>query len=116
VLASLVIGGMLLLATVAASGWAAAVLPADARIPLHYGSVEHYYPASKRAGLLIWPAGGAVLYGVLGGIARSSMAAGWVPGFRDVLVPAVMVVVLAFQAGALILARRPDGRTAAASR
>ena len=44
------------------------------------------------------------------------MAAGWVPGFRDVLVPAVMVVVLAFQAGALILARRPDGRTAAAGR
>jgi len=116
VLASLVIGGMLLLASVAASGWGAAVLPADARIPVHYGSAEHFYPASKRAGLLIWPAVGAVLYGVLGGIARSGMAAGWVPGFRDVLVPAVMVVVLAFQAGALILARRPPGRAPAAGR
>jgi hypothetical protein len=106
VVASLLIGGVLLLAMVAASGCAAAILPADARIAIHGGSVEHCYLASKRAGLVIWPALGALCYGVLGGIAGSSLAAGWVPGVRDVLVPAVMCVVLAFQAGALILARR----------
>jgi len=108
VLASLIIGGMLLLAIVAASGWGAVVLPADARIAVHYGSENHQYLVSKRAGLLIWPA--------LGGIVASSLAAGWVPGVRDVLVPAVLVVVLAFQAGALITARRlfvtPSGRGA----
>lgn len=105
-LASLIIGGVLLLAIVAASGWGAVVLPAGARIAVHYGSENHQFLVSKRAGLLIWPVLGVLLYGALGGIARSGLAAGWVPGFRDVLVPAVMVVVLAFQAGALITARR----------
>ena len=106
VLASLIIGGVLLLAIVAASGWGAVVLPADARIAVHYGSENHQYLVSKRAGLLIWPALGVILYGALGGIVASSLAAGWVPGVRDVLVPAVLVVLLAFQVGALITARR----------
>ena len=39
-------------------------------------------------------------------IIASRLAAGWVPGVRDVLVPAVLVVLLAFQVGALITARR----------
>jgi hypothetical protein len=46
------------------------------------------------------------LLGVLGGIMWSSLAADWVPGVRDVLTPAVMGVALAFQIGALALARR----------
>jgi hypothetical protein len=104
--ASLVIGGVLLVAMVAASGRAAVVLPADALIAIHCGSVEHCYLASKRAGLVIWPVLGAIWFGVLGGIAGSGLAAGWVPGVRDVLVPAVMCVALGFQVGALILARR----------
>jgi hypothetical protein len=37
------------------------------------------------------------------------LAAGWVPGVRDVLMPAVMVVLLGFQAGALVLARQDQG-------
>ncbi len=105
-LASWLIGGVLLLAMVAASGRAAVVLPADARIAIHCGSVEHCYLASKWAGLVIWPALGTFCYGVLGGIAGSGLAADWVPGVRDVLVPAVMCVLLAFQAGALVMARR----------
>jgi len=110
VAASLIVGGVLLLAMVVASGRAAVTLPAEARIPVHAGSVEHRYLASKRAGLVIWPAIGAVLLGVLGGITWSSLAADWVPGVRDVLTPAVMVVALAFQIGALALARRgPSG-------
>jgi hypothetical protein len=109
VVAALLIGGVLLLAMVAASGHAAVVLPADARIAIHCGSAEYRYLASKRAGLVIWPALGALCFGVLGGITGSSLAAGWVPGVRAVLVPAVMCVVLAFQAGALIMARRSSG-------
>jgi hypothetical protein len=114
-MASLAVGGVLLLAMIAASGRGAVTLPADARIPVHCGSAEHCFLVSKRAGLLIWPAVGAVLFGVLGGIARSSLAAGWVPGVRDVLVPAVLCVVLGFQVGALVLAGRgPAGGEPAA--
>ena len=108
--ASLIVGGVLLLAMILASGRAAVTLPAQARIPVHVGSVEHRYLASKRAGLVIWPAAGAALFGVVGGIMGSSLAADWVPGVRDVLTPAVMCVALAFQIGALALARRPGAR------
>jgi hypothetical protein len=80
VLASLIIGGALLMAIVAASGWGAVVLPANARIAVHYGSENHQYLVSKRAGLLIWPALGVIMYGALGGIVASSLAAGWVRG------------------------------------
>jgi len=106
VIASLAVGGVFLLAMIAASVRAALVLPADARIALHYGSVEHCYLVPKRAGLVIWPAAGAVAFGVLGGIAASSLAADWVPGVRDVLVPAALCVLLGFQAGALVMAKR----------
>ena len=89
---------------IAASGYAAIILPGDARIPLHVGSHEHVFLVSKRAGLFVWPAAGALLYGVLGGVSASSLASGWVPGVRDVLMPAAMCVVLGFQVGALVLA------------
>jgi hypothetical protein len=104
--ASLVIGGVLVLAMIVASGRAAVTLAADARIPIHCGSPDHCYLASKRAGLVIWPAVGLVLYGTIGGVAGSSLASNWAPGVREVLTPAVLCVVLGFQAGALVLARR----------
>jgi hypothetical protein len=50
--ASLVVGGMLVLAMVAASGWAAITLAADARVPIHFGSPERCLLVSKRAGLI----------------------------------------------------------------
>jgi hypothetical protein len=106
VLASLLVGGVFLLAMIVASVQAAVTLPAGARIAIHCGFVEHCYLAPKRAGLVAWPALGAVTFGVLGGIAASRLAADWVPGVRDVLVPAVMGVLLAFEAGALVLAQR----------
>lgn len=106
VVASWIAGGVLLLAMVAASARSAVRLPADARIPVHYGSPERCYLASKRAGLLIWPAIGAVLFGALVGVAGSGLASDWVPGLRATLAPAALVVALGFQAGALVLARR----------
>ena len=66
-MASLNVGGVLLLAMIVASGWAAVTLPVEARIPVHVGSVEHRVLASKRAGLVIWLAVGAVLFGVVAG-------------------------------------------------
>ena len=101
--AALAVGGVLWAVMIAASAYAAVILPASARIPLHFGSHEHALLVSKRAGLVIWPAAGALLYGVLGGVSASSLASDWVPGVRDVLTPAAMCVVLAFQVGALVL-------------
>jgi hypothetical protein len=112
VVASLVIGGVLLLAMIAASGWAAVTLAPDARVPIHFGSAEHCYWTAKRAGLVIWPVAGALCFGILGGFSASSVASNWVPGLRDVLMPAVMCVLLGFQVGALVLARQgPAGGT-----
>jgi len=107
--AALTVGGVLLAVMIAASGYAAIILPGDARIPLHFGSDEHVFLMSKRAGLVIWPALGVVLFGVLGGVSASNLAADWVPGVRDVLMPAVMCVVLGFQVGALVLAAQDQG-------
>jgi uncharacterized ion transporter superfamily protein YfcC len=118
VVASLAIGGILLLAMIAASGWAAVALPPDARIPIHFGSDEHSYWVPKRAGLFAWPTAGAVLYGVFGGLSASNVASNWVPGVRDVLTPAVMCVAAGFEVGALVLAgqrHRPASVTSAAS-
>ena len=109
--AALAVGGILLAMMIAASGYAAIILPADARIPLHLGSHQHVVLVSKRAGLVIWPVAGAVLYGILGGVSASSLASDWVPGVRDVLTPAVMVVVLGFQVGALVLGAGGEPRS-----
>ena len=105
-MASLIVAGVLLLAMLVASGRAAVALPAQARIPVHFGSLDYCYQASKRVGLVVWPAVGVVLFGTVGGITGSRLAADWVPGVRDVLTPAVLGVALAFQVGALVLARR----------
>jgi hypothetical protein len=106
VVASLAVGGVLLLAMIAASGRASFTLASDARVPLHFGSAEYCYWASKPVGLVVWPVAGAVVFGVLGGVAASGLAADWVPGVRDVITPAVLCVLLGFQVGALVLARR----------
>jgi hypothetical protein len=105
-MASLVGAGVFTLAMIVAAVQAAIALPAGTRIPLHFGSVERCYLVPKRAGLVIWPAAGAGVSGVLGGIAASSLAADWVPGVRYVLAPAAAGVLLAFEVGALSMARR----------
>jgi hypothetical protein len=103
---SLVVTGVFALAMVVAALRAAVVLPAGARIPLHLGSVERCLEVPKRAGLVIWPAAGLAVAGILAGIAASSLAADWVPGVRYVLGPAVTGVLLAFEVGALLARER----------
>ena len=105
-MASLIVGGVFVLAMVVASVRGAVVLPADVRIPVHAGSVERCYLAPKRAGLVIWPGAGVLAFGLLGGLVASSLADGWTASVRDVLTPAVVGVLLAFQVGALVLAGR----------
>ena len=106
VVTSLVVTGIFALAMIIAAGRAAVVLPARARIPLHVGSVERCVEVPKRAGLVIWPAAGLAVAGVLGGVAASGLAAGWVPGVRYVLAPAATGVLLAFEVGALLTRER----------
>jgi hypothetical protein len=110
--ASLAVGGGLLLAMIVMSVRAAVMLSADARVPLHFGSAEHCYWASKRAGLVAWPVTGVVAFGVFGGVAGSGLAVGWVAGVRDAITPAVLVVLFGFQVGALILASHGAGNAA----
>jgi len=112
VVTSLGIGGVFLLAMVAATGYAAVTLPAGARVPLHAGSPEYSYWISKWAGLAVWLAAGALGFAVPALLSDSSVSASWASSIRVTLTPAVMCVALALQAAALILARRRYPRPA----
>ena len=104
--ASLAIGGVFLLAMVAATVYGAVTLPATARVPLHAGAPEYSYWLPKPAGLAIWLAVGALGFAVPGLLSASSLASNWASSVRVTLTPAVMCVVLACQAAALISARK----------
>ena len=45
---------------------------------------------------------------VMAALTVSDLAAGWVPGVRDVLAPAAAGLLLAFEVGALLLARERE--------
>jgi hypothetical protein len=116
VAAAVVIGGVLLLGMAVVAGYAARVLPAGARVPLNAGVPEHSVWLPKPAGLAAWLAAGVVTFAVFALVTLNSLAANWATSLRVVLLPGVMLVVLAGEAGAVILARRQvtDARTQAA--
>jgi hypothetical protein len=113
-IASLVIGGLLLAGMVAATGYAAVRLPGDARVPLHAGSPEYSVWLPKGAGLAAWLAAGAVVFAALAWLTLSQAAANWAASMRVTLLPAVMCVALAAEVAAIILARRAVPAEAAA--
>jgi hypothetical protein len=104
-IASLVISGLLMLGMIVAAGWAVVRLPGDARVPLHAGSPEFSVWLSKRAGLSVWLAAGAVAFAALGWLTLSKVAANWATSMRVTLLPAVMLVALAAEVAAIISAR-----------
>jgi hypothetical protein len=104
-IASLVISGLLLLVMIVAAGWAVVRLPGDARVPLHAGSPEYAVWLSKRAGLSVWLAAGAVAFAVLAWLTLGKVAANWATSMRVTLLPAVMLVALAAEVAAIISAR-----------
>jgi hypothetical protein len=112
-IASLVIGGLLLAAMAAATGYAAARLPGDARVPLHAGTPEYSLWLSKRAGLAAWLGAGTVAFAALGWLTVSRAAASWATSMRVTLLPALMCVALAAEVGAIISARRSAAGPAA---
>jgi hypothetical protein len=91
---------------IAVSGYGASTLPPQTRVPLHLGIASLSYWAPKRAALVIWPAIGALVGGVVGAAMASNAAYNWSPAGREVLTPALMCILVTFQAGAIITARR----------
>jgi hypothetical protein len=104
--AAVVIGGVLLLGMAVVAGYAARALPAGARVPLNAGVPEHSFWLPKPAGLVAWLVVGVVTFAVFALVTLNSLAANWATSLRVVLLPGVMLVVLAGEAGAVIVARR----------
>jgi hypothetical protein len=102
---SLVVCGLLVLAMVGVSAYGARSLPPGARIPIHYGLGTYNNFAPKAIGLVMWPAGGAVAYGIFAGIEAGAIKPDHPGGSGGVILPVVLVVILAGQIGAIRAAR-----------
>jgi hypothetical protein len=105
---SFVISGLFLAAMIGISLYGARTLPPDARIPLHYGLGSYNNFASKSAGLVVWPAGGAVLFAILAALAGHAFRPSHPHGSGTtplIILPIALAVVAASQWGAIRLAR-----------
>jgi hypothetical protein len=104
---SLVIGGVALAAMIiiAAYGWV--TLPADARVPIHHGLGSYNNFVSKTVGLIVWPAAGAVIYAIFGALSVGEIKPDHSgPAAPRIILPVVLVMVAAFEWGAISVARR----------
>jgi hypothetical protein len=103
--AVLVIGAVILLAMFGVSWYGWVTLPADARVPIHFGvGYNNFVP--KRLGLIIHPAAGVLIY-VIFAVANHH-AGKSAPVFIS---PIIMCVLLAVQIGAIKVARTRSGTT-----
>jgi hypothetical protein len=105
-IAALVIGGVVLLAMIGVSCYSWVTLPADARVPIHFGAgYNNFVP--KGIGLIVHPfVGVLVLFlsvATTHNPAKASSAA--------YIVPIVMCVLLIVQVGAIRVARSRSGTT-----
>ena len=104
--AALVIGGVVLLAMICVSWYGAVTLPSDARVPIHFG-ISYNNFVSKRAGLVMHPAAGAVVYMLTAFVNHGNPANGASPNALPHVLPVIiMCVLLAVQIGAIRVARR----------
>jgi hypothetical protein len=98
--AVLAIGGAILLAMFGVSWYGWVTLPADARVPIHFGvGYNNFVP--KRFGLILHPAAGALVY-VISAVTTSHHSGKSSPAF---IFPLVMCLLLAVQIGAVRVAR-----------
>ena len=100
------IGGVFLLGMVAATGYAARTLPGGARVPVNAGVPEHSVWLPKPVGLAAWLGTGVAAFAVFAALTLSSVSANWAQSMRVVLLPCVMLVLLAAEAAAVMVARR----------
>jgi len=104
-IASLVIGGVVLLAMIGVSCYGWVTLPADARVPIHFGAGYNNF-VSKGLGLVIHPAAGVLVY-VINAVTthnNPSKASSAIYIF-----PIVLCVLLVVQVGAIRVARNRSG-------
>lgn len=107
--AALVIGGVVLLAMICVSWYGAVTLPGDARVPIHFG-VSYNNFVSKRVGLVLHPAAGAVFFVIFAFVGHGHSASGTSSKAPPhVILPIVMCVLLVVQVGAIRVARRKAG-------
>lgn len=103
-IASLIIGGVALLAMIGVSCYGWVTLPADARVPIHFGvGYNNFVP--KGFGLVMHAAVGAVIYIISVVTTRNPAKA----ASADYIFPAVMCVLLIVQFGAIKVARGRSG-------
>ncbi len=98
---SLIISGLLVVCMIGTSVYGARVLPADARIPLHYGFGSYGSFAPKTVGLILWPAVGAVIYVIFLGVEVHAIKPNHPSGSAPVILPIVLAVLVLVQAGAI---------------
>jgi hypothetical protein len=103
-IASLVIGGVILLAMIVVSCYGWVTLPADARVPIHFGAGYNNF-VSKGLGLVMHPAAGVVIYVISAATTRNPAKA----SSAVYIVPIVMCVLLVVQVGAIKVARSRSG-------
>ncbi len=107
VILSLAIGGVALAAMIiiAAYGWV--TLPADARVPINHGLGSYGNFVSKTVGLIAWPAAGTLIYAIFGALSVGEIKPDHPgPAAPRIILPVVLVLVAAFEWGAISAARR----------
>jgi hypothetical protein len=105
---SVVIGALILVAMIGIALYGAATLPSDARIPIHYGIGSYNNFAPKTVGLIMWPFGGAVIYGLFVAISAHAFKPNHGGSGSGPLIIMLFVLALAcaFEWGAIAVARR----------
>jgi hypothetical protein len=103
VIVELAAGAALLAADLCVAWYGWVTLPADARVPIHFGPAAYNNFVSKRVGLIVHPAGAVVLFVILVAVSQSGAAKG---GPALVFLPIVMAVLLVTLAGAIRVARK----------
>jgi hypothetical protein len=104
---SLAAGAVILAAMIAIAAYGAVTLPPDARVPIHHGIGSYNNFVPKTAGLIVWPAGEALIYAILVGVSQGALK----PNHAGrpaalVIMPIVLALVCAFEWGAISAARR----------
>jgi hypothetical protein len=105
--AVLAIGAVILLAMICVSWYGWVTLPADARVPIHFGvGYNNFVP--KRVGLVMHPAIAAGLYVIFTVVSHGNSANGG-KTTPKIILPLVMGLILVVQVGAVMVARRRSG-------
>jgi hypothetical protein len=103
-IAVLVIGGVVLLAMIGVSWYGWVTLPADARVPIHFGAgYNNFVP--KTFGLIMHPVAGVVVF-VISIVTTHNPAKA---ASAEYIFPILMCVVLIVQIGAIKVARSRSG-------